>query len=191
MKSRCYLLPLLLSLLACQPRPALTDVDGNQYTIQKYGEALWMTENLSVTQDPSGNPVLYFLPNSDSSNVKTYGLLYDYETACKVCPKGWKLPSNQDWEALQTLVDGDAATMKDSEFWKNETNSNASSFSARPAGYGNTEHPNKFGLNTIFWSSTKENEHFIWTYILELGSDSIRKASQHPPYAFSVRCIKE
>jgi len=123
--------------------------------------------------------------------MKTYGLLYDYETACKVCPAGWKLPSNQDWEALRKLLKGDAATMKDTQFWKDETNTNASSFGARPAGYGNTEHPNKFNLKTLFWSSTKETEHFIWTYIFELGSDSIRKASQHPTYAFSVRCIKE
>ena len=190
--NRSYILiTLWLTLLSCQQKPTLSDADGNVYASKKFGKTLWMTENLRVTHDRSGAEISYFFPNEDSINVAAYGLFYDYETACKVCPDGWKLPSNQDWEALLSHFSWDASVLKDTGFWDKESNTNTSSFSARPAGYGNTEHPNKFQHSSIFWSSTREDDHFIWTYIFEEARDSVRTASQHPTYGFSVRCIKE
>lgn len=151
-----------------------------------------MTENLRDTLDRSGNPIKYYFPNDDSTLMNTFGLLYDFETACKVCPDGWTLPTNDDWEKLLELNDGYAAqAYKDSHFWEGDVRTNKSLFSGRPAGSGNNgEYDNHFGEKTLFWSATKEDEHFVWTYILELHNDAVRTASQHPTYAFSVRCVK-
>lgn len=169
----------------------MNDFDGNQYKTQKYGNTIWMTENLRTTRDKHGNELMYYFPNEDPTKSKGFGLLYDFETACRVCPDGWKLPSNEDWEALFDLENQNIASIyKDSQYWT-EGKSNQSEFSVRPAGYGNNgEHDNNFNSKAILWSSSKEDDHFVWTYVLELGKDSIRKASQHPEYAFSVRCIK-
>lgn len=167
----------------------MIDLEGNQYPLRTYGQTIWMIENLRIKQDKLGNPIAYYFPDADSSNTETFGLLYDYETACKVCPSGWSLPTNQDWKEL--IESNPANSYKDSEYWDNEINSNSTSFSARPAGFGNNEeHKNQFNSKSIFWSNTKEDEHFVWTSILEKGKDSIRMASQHPTYAFSIRCIK-
>ncbi len=183
----------LITLIGCRQKSLLTDSSGYTYPIKKYGETVWMTKNLKVKQDSLGNAIKYFSPNNDSTNTSSFGLLYDYETACKICPSGWRLPTNEDWEALFKLNEVNiAGNFKDNNYWAEEKNSNNSGFSVRPAGYGNNgEHNNNFEASAILWSSTKENEHFIWTYILEKGKDSIRVASQHPEYAFSVRCVKK
>ncbi|MCE7992929.1 MAG: hypothetical protein HEP71_13150 [Roseivirga sp.] len=181
-----------LILLGCQSASGLIDHDGNIYPTAKYGETIWMMANLKVRHDRSGNQVVYYSPNEDTSNIKIYGLLYDYATACEVCPEGWRLPTNPEWENLFQLSEQNkAGKYKDREFWEGETNSNSCNFSVRPAGLGNNgEYQNHFGDKTLFWSATKDGEHFIWTFILEKGKDSIRIASQHPTYAFSVRCVK-
>ncbi|MCR9251194.1 MAG: fibrobacter succinogenes major paralogous domain-containing protein [bacterium] len=171
----------------------LVDQDGNSYSTKTYGNTIWMTENLKATQSKNGEPIQFFYPNGDTSHVNKFGLLYDFETACKVCPEGWRLPTNDDWEELFNWNNSrESGPFKDNQFWANETNSNSSLFSSRPAGFGNNgEHSNQFNKKTLFWSKSKETEEFIWTYIFELENDSIRKASQHPTYAFSVRCVKE
>ncbi|MBG6130260.1 uncharacterized protein (TIGR02145 family) [Aquimarina sp. EL_43] len=193
MNKLLYRIFLFYMIISCKSETTkLTDIDGNQYSITKYGETFWMTENLKVRRDINGNNIKYFFPDNNSGNVQLYGLLYDFETACKVCPQGWRLPNNEDWEKLFNFSkDNVAGNYKDKQFWKGEINSNDSGFSIRPSGIGNNEeHPNNFGENTLFWSDSKEEEHFIWTYILEKGKNKIRKASQHPTYAFSIRCIK-
>ncbi|WP_298534693.1 FISUMP domain-containing protein [uncultured Algibacter sp.] len=170
----------------------MVDVDGNTYKTIKIHNTLWMAENLRVEHDTSGEKLDYFFPNEDSTNIKSYGLLYDFENACKSCPKGWRIPNNKEWEALFDFTKNNiASNYKDNSFWNDESNSNSTKFSARPAGIGNSqEHPNNFNEKILFWSNSKEEEHFIWAYIFEKGKNKIRKASQHPTYAFSVRCIK-
>ena len=169
----------------------LLDLDGNEYSIAEYNGILWMTENLKVQQDKDGSKIKFYFPNDDSNNIKEYGLLYDYETACKVCPTGWALPNDEDWDNL-FFSDGDssASEFKDNKFWGESDTSNESRFLVRPTGYGNNgEFDNFFGARTLFWSKTDTSEH-IWTYIFEKGKNKIRKAQQHGTYAFSIRCIK-
>lgn len=169
------------------------DVDGNVYNVLEVSGKHWMAKNLRVTRDSLGNEILYYLPNGDTANIPEYGLLYDFKNACKACPIGWRLPTNEEWEALFDFQDANnARSFKDNSYWEGEANTNSMHFSVRPSGIGNNqEHPNQFQNKVLYWSSDKEDDHFIWSYIFELGSDSIRKASQHPTYAFSVRCVKE
>ncbi len=192
-KSKFILLLLTgLYLLSCQPAAKQLKVNGQSYQIRTYGQATWMTENIRSTTTSNGDRLTYYFPNKEEKQANTYGLLYDYEAACKVCPTGWYLPTNEDWEALFDMDDPDIAiAFKDQTFWPGETNTNLRQFNLRPAGYGNNgEFDNAFGKNTYFWSKTKDNEHDVWVYVIEAGKNSIRKAPQHPTYAFSVRCVK-
>lgn len=95
------------------------DVDGNRYKVLTYGSQLWLQENMRsthdrdgnafVTQDFSNNPNLpsMYVPGGNEKNVATYGLLYNWEAAQKVCPQGWRLPSVEDWRELVLYLSHD------------------------------------------------------------------------------------
>jgi len=38
-----------------------------------------------------------------SANYKTYGVLYNCEAAITACPEGWHLPSDKEWNQLNTI----------------------------------------------------------------------------------------
>ncbi|WP_461252249.1 FISUMP domain-containing protein, partial [Treponema sp. R8-4-B8] len=41
-----------------------------------------------------------------SSYCGKYGRLYDWKTAKKACPAGWRLPSRKEWVRLSLAVGG-------------------------------------------------------------------------------------
>lgn len=153
-----------------------------------------MAENLRVTKTPDGKPVYSHFPNDDSSEVKVYGLLYNWKSALQVVPKGWHLPSDSEWSMIvQYLGPLCAAKLKDTLYWRisNKSTTNETGFSVRPAGYWNDSgFDNQFGLTAVFWSSTQTDSHFVWCRTFNTNNDTLHRATQHPQYGFSVRCIK-
>ena len=184
---------LFLILIACSHQEQLKDIDGKSYRSKTYQDNTWMIENLQVTKAQDGSAITFYYPNGDSTLVDRFGLLYDYETACKVCPRGWHLPTNEEWQTLIESWDSlSAITSKEPPFWQEAQNTNSSDFSIRPAGYGNNgTFDNFFRERAIFWSKTKANEHDVWTFIAQKELDTIRMAQQHPTYGFSIRCVKD
>ncbi|GAB5518162.1 MAG: fibrobacter succinogenes major paralogous domain-containing protein [Rhodothermales bacterium] len=181
-------------LSGCAPnnQPPLLDIDGDTYRTAAIGNQLWMLDNLRSTVDQAGGPISYTYPNDDSVNGTAFGLLYDHPTALTVCPSGWHLPSNADWLALIAAFDqNDAAYFKDPGYWGSTTSVNLNVFDARPAGYGHAApNDNLFGKRAIFWSSATDGDDFAWGFMLAHDADSLRYASQHAHYGFSVRCVQ-
>jgi len=67
--------------------------DSTEYKIVKIGEMWWMAENLKYWTENKG--IWYYEQRSDYYHK--YGYLYDWDTACNVCPDGWHLPSRKEW----------------------------------------------------------------------------------------------
>ena len=113
----------------CPGTPIVTDVDGNIYNTVKIGGQCWMKENLRTTKyadetsialspDTSTMIAYRYYPNNDSSNVNTYGYLYNWPAVMHgatssatnpsnvqgICPTGWHVPSNAEWTQLTNYM---------------------------------------------------------------------------------------
>lgn len=145
----------------------LTDSrDGKQYKTVKIGTQTWMAENLAFKAATG----CYAYENIEN-NAIIYGYLYNWETANKVCPSGWHLPSKIEWANLNEYLGGDSlAHIKlieaGSEHWKNPdpTVTNESGFTALPGGLfsaSNFRPDIKFqyaGNYGYWWSATEDSE---------------------------------
>lgn len=68
--------------------------DNSTYKWVKISNKIWMGENLNFKSKTS----LSYDKIEENSTI--YGRLYSSEDACKVCPKGWHLPSNEEWQSM-------------------------------------------------------------------------------------------
>jgi len=106
--------------------------DGKIYRTVKIGNQTWMAENLNYKISNS------WCYDNDNSNCEKYGRLYDWNTAVRVCPAGWRLPSLQDWMILINAVSNvemAGIELKSTIGWSNNGNgTDKFGFSALPGG---------------------------------------------------------
>ena len=179
------------------------------------GTQTWMAENLNYQTENSwcgGGS------GTTEGNCETYGRLYTWATAmgkdestcgkgyeCDldtgdvqgVCPDGWHLPSNTEWESLFTAVGGQSTAgekLKGTTLWKAEdgvTNEDAYGFSALPAGekyyYGDFSDA---GDIANFWSATQYNEDGAYFIIMYNNADIAVLQYFYKYFAYSVRCLE-
>ena len=211
----------------------LTDLrDGQTYGTVKIGNQVWMAENLNYrylgpTADLDSSSFCY---DDDSANCDTYGRLYlwsaamdsagiikgnpangcGYYSECSpsgtvrgICPKGWHLPSYEEWEILIVTVDGSITEyewnntvgpkFRSSSGWNNDENGTDDyHFSALPAGNRHFLGAYDYeGASAYFWSSTEydnNNANNMHLYHRDdaAGLDYISKDN-----GSSVRCLKD
>lgn len=100
MKKISFILGLLICYLTSfsQETGTFTDErDGKVYKTIKIGKQWIMTENFTYKPE-SGE---FWVYNADTTNVKVYGYLYNWETAVKIVPKGWHIPTIDEWKILR------------------------------------------------------------------------------------------
>lgn len=162
----------------------LTDSrDGKKYKVQKFGNQLWMVENLNFK---SPNSKVY---DNKEENAAKYGRLYNYQDAMKACPAGWVLPSEIDWNLFASdyadQVDGLWFTYKASEdtwLWN---------FSGRLNEKNTFE---GFGVSGAYWSSEDPGKDPSGKSLQFDKSDNT--ISAHTEYetlsvGVGIRCMKE
>jgi len=93
-----------------------------------------MAENLNYSGTNEMIGMCYY---NDPKNCETYGKLYDWNEAMKVCPTGWHLPSREEWENLVNFSGGlenAGRNLKAKEGWRYSTNPDSYDFAALPGG---------------------------------------------------------
>ena len=137
----------------------VSDADGNFYKIVTIGTQTWMAENLKTTKYNDGTDIPYVTdystwlglktgaycwPKNDFNNKDIYGGLYNWYTIStgKLCPKGWHIPSYEEWTTLIDYLGGEGVAggkMKTTgtTYWAtpNRGATNLSGFSALPSGF--------------------------------------------------------
>jgi len=160
--------------------------DGNSYKTITIGDQTWMAENLA--HKPEGG---VFSTLMDINSKRNY--LYSWNTAIKVCPTGWHLPNNKDWNQFSEMLGGievAGVKIKSKTGWKDNGNgTNDIGFNAYPV----------VGNIISWWSSTQnykgEYSFDVWksayTYKLFTNSDALYFNSNEKENKNSVRCIKD
>jgi uncharacterized protein (TIGR02145 family) len=160
---------------------------GQTYKTVKIGNQTWMAENLNF--EAKGSKCYDNKPD----NCKKYGRLYDWKTANEACPKGWKLPSNAEWQTLADFAGGDdkaGKKLKASSGWNDNGNGvDAVGFSALPGGFGNTEEgESKVGELGSWWISSEGGSYNAFREIMSDTFD--RNYDDLDGFLRSVRCIQ-
>ncbi len=195
----------------------VTDVEGNVYKTVKIGNQTWMAENLKTTKYNDGQEIPQVIGNSewgslttpaycwlknDPSNKDTYGALYNWyvvETG-KLAPKGWHVPTEEDWSKLSNYLGGDSVAggkMKDGStshwFSPNLGASNESGFTAIPSSTRNYDGLifYRLGDGAYFWSSTEYDDSTAWVRSMLCDSTALKSFNAYKSYGRSVRCVKD
>jgi uncharacterized protein (TIGR02145 family) len=164
--------------------------DGTAYKFVTIGKQVWMAENLAF-KPTTGN---YWAYDNNGSNVDKYGYLYDWQTACNVCPTGWHLPSDAEWTQLTDFMGGDTGTkLKTKSGWSNNGNgTNDYGFSALPGGNRYDQGLFKFiGHLGLFWSSTESSTNNAWNRGIVYDYSNVRRFGYNKQNGFSIRCLRD
>ena len=190
------------------PETYYDDVNDFTYNLVDLAGFCWFKENLRNTKYANGEDILLIHPYYLSSGLDTaqykeaFGLLYTFEEAFPeptragartLCPEGWRIPTSDEWAALNSYNIDD---LKNPDYWlKPNTHTNFLKFDLRGAGYFNSalqRFENLYG-DTRFWSSNlpspNATTHIAATvryYCNQIEIIESRKAD-----AVSVRCINE
>jgi uncharacterized protein (TIGR02145 family) len=187
--------------------------DSQTYRTVQIGSQIWMAENLNY--NAAGGKCY----NNVASNCNTYGKLYDWSTAMSfnagcnendcasqintthkgICPSGWHIPNNEDWNELIDAVGGNdiaGTKLKARSGWKENGNGTDDyGFSAKPGGTGMSimsmfEYFDLLGDYGYWWSADENGSNaFFWSISYnEAGTDwlDIEKSIM-----LSVRCLKD
>jgi uncharacterized protein (TIGR02145 family) len=225
----------------------VTDIDNNIYNTVLIGNQCWTKQNLrvrkyndgsAITFDTSGGTTgdvgetwtvqtvgAHTLYGHDStstptSNLTNYGYLYNWYAVSDVrniCPTGWRVPSDSDWNKLvifadptadtlsASLIQSDAAAIKlmsTSSLWSSPpvTGTDDYGFSILPGGARSpAAHFGEFvdeSIGSFYWTSTNDTSvtppiAYFRTILDASGmSHSVIRSTEEYDGGGSIRCIK-
>jgi uncharacterized protein (TIGR02145 family) len=199
------------------------DIDGNVYNTVKIGTQTWMKENLRTTHFRDGSVIpevsdnqtwvnnynnnsftpAWCYTNGDPTTDAAYGKLYNCYAimdARLICPTGWHVPSNNEWNVL-VQFSGDSLVaarhlMATGSMWMpaDTVADNSSGFTGLPAGIRYID-AYYYSFNNIcsFWSATPDGVGgFAYDYSLwNNRPDIVVSCASNQGFAVSLRCIKD
>jgi uncharacterized protein (TIGR02145 family) len=161
-----------------------------------------MAENLNYDTDTG-----CWVYGEDLENASVYGRLYEWETACDVCPEGWHLPADKEWKILETYVGmelaeadrkgfrgkDEAHKLKASSNWSEiGTGIDLFNLSIIPGGYHSRFGGYySLGKEAFFWTSSSNDGHLGWYRMITSDYKNIYRYDDRKNYAYSVRCVKD
>jgi len=162
--------------------------DGKKYRTVKIGDQVWMAENLNY--DARGSKWY----NNDPANAKKYGRFYDWETAIKACPKGWHLPSDDEWETLINFVGGSSTAgkyLKAKSGWDNNDNgTDTYGFAALPGGFAR-DLIYFVGEAGYWWSATEYTASRAYYRHMIYEDERVLRDDGDKSVLHSVRCVQD
>ncbi len=182
---------------------------GKVYHTVKIGSQTWLKENLDVgvmiqgTANQSNNGVIEkYCYNNDTANCTKYGGLYQWDEAMAydtaygakgICPTGWHIPTNEEFETLKVAVKDDGNSLKAiGQGTGSGVGTNTNGFSGLLAGYRNLDGNFSYLLlDTGFWSSTEFTTTTTNCVELSYRNSVLFFPEDDNEVGLSIRCIKD
>jgi len=174
--------------------------DNKIYGYTKINTQIWMAENLNYDTKSDGSNCY----RDSVSYCDKYGRLYQWHTADTVCPKGWHLPSADDWNILLSFFSNCSGNrncnntgnkLKYNGNWEEATSesTNDYNFSALPGGgyYSDRKVYDCVGLVGVWWSSEQYNSEKAYTWAMRSIDDDVSGSYTSKSDFFSIRCVKD
>ena len=195
----------------------IDDRDNHQYSTIRIGNQIWLAEDLAYAGDiPQGTigetsstePYRY-----DTEYCTEYSsYLYNWPAAMNlagssnenpsgvqgVCPNGWHLPSEAEWQELYDTLGGndrDAGAQLASLFYSDgkpiaeSEYTGASGFDVIYSNWYSGSYEGNYE-NAAFWSATASNTDEAYYHRIYSGSPHLLSGSSEKGYGFNVRCVK-
>ncbi|MDR2582997.1 MAG: hypothetical protein LBC75_05900 [Fibromonadaceae bacterium] len=190
------------------------DHGGEIYKTVVIGTQTWFQRNLNY--DVEGSRCY----SEKEYHCDTYGKLYNWaaamalDTSCNsnscsmqinekhqgICPKGWHIPSNQEWATLIDFVGKNYREhLKAESGWNSDNGENNNGkdtygFSALPGGYYLSGTFSDVGKSSFWWTATENNA--TYAHRRDLASGSILDGMEyeytgHKKWMYSIRCLKD
>jgi len=184
--------------------------DGQSYKWVTIGTQTWMAQNLNYRKTTGSTDTVGVCYNYADSNCTTYGRLYTWAEAMGldtsynskywqgsdsaqhqgICPSGWHVPSDAEWNALVQYVDSATSGRNlkaNSSLWSANTGTDVYGFSVLPAGLRNSSGGTfgYLGLDAIFWSSF---ETAAWSF--NYYDANVNRLGYYKLFGFSLRCLQ-
>jgi uncharacterized protein (TIGR02145 family) len=197
----------------------ITDADGNVYNSVTIGTQVWMVENLKTTRYRNGDligtttpatldisaeatPKYQWAYDGNESNVATYGRLYTWYAVTDirgVCPTGWHLPIDAEWNTLTTSQGGESVAggkLKETgtTHWSapNTLATNEAGFSALPGGHRLFDGSFYLvGYSGYWWNSTEYSTSSALYRYMYYSVSNVYSENTYKNYGLSVRCLKD
>lgn len=157
--------------------------DGQTYKTVKIGSQTWMAENLRYVRNSSCN--LYSIEqcsyDDDCPCVERF-----YSELSIVCPPGWHVPSEAEFDILVNAVGGPSEagySLKSASGWIGNNGIDGYGFNAKAVGVDHGSDPDTrygTGTKTCFWMDKG------WCLELDCKSDATRKTHFA---GVSIRCL--
>jgi uncharacterized protein (TIGR02145 family) len=167
--------------------------DGNVYSIKRYGNQVWMTQDLRYR-------------GGTSENVNIYGSFYGWPNPGtsqeNPAPPGWHIPSQEEWQTLIDFFGGKevaGGALKDTLYWDspNLGATNSSGFNARGGGLLNESYEVEALGEQGFWWTTNVGETQFGTitrgkYIV-MGKNftGVGSGNFEIYLGLKIRCVKD
>lgn len=174
--------------------------DGQVYRFIVIGDQKWMVDNLKYD---NGHSPCY---DSKDENCEFCGRYYTFDEAIDVCPKGWHLPTDEEWSDLEFEVGmSKAETLKNG--WRGTAGGQSGhllekgssgldllfcgymmqiNFSKKKPRYAYDEKDK----SAYYWTASQFNDEFAY-YRKLTGRRSINRSYERKSKRYPVRCLKD
>ena len=189
----------------------------------KIGDQIWTTKNLDVETYRNGEAIpqvedleawgklttgAWCYYENKTSNGPKYGKLYNWYAVNDprgLAPKGFHIPSDQEWTILTDNLGDEAGTkMKSTSGWDDDgyDGTNSSGFEGLPGGWRKNDGGGSYGYLWIggygyWWSSSEFNTTSAWIRQMAATNgdggpdENVYRLNLDKHSGFSVRCLKD